>query len=142
MSSNGSKPGVTERQVANELEFEMMRQGATGPSFTTIVASGVRSALPHGVATDKPIEKGDLVTMDFGAYYRGYCSDITRTIAVGKPEAKLEEIYGIVLQAQLNGVQHVRPGITCKEADALTRIPFVRLGMLTISVMAQATALA
>ena len=115
------KPGVTERQVSNELEFTMRRLGATASSFDTIVASGLRSALPHGVATDKCIQSGELVTLDFGAYYQGYCSDITRTISVGKPEPKLEEIYSIVLKAQLNGVQNVGPGMSGKEADALTR---------------------
>ncbi|HBI03215.1 MAG TPA: Xaa-Pro dipeptidase, partial [Paenibacillaceae bacterium] len=115
------KPGVTERQVSNELEFAMRRLGATASSFDTIVASGLRSALPHGVATDKCIQSGELVTLDFGAYYRGYCSDITRTIAVGKPDPKLEEIYSVVLNAQLNGVQKVGPGLSGKEADALTR---------------------
>jgi Xaa-Pro aminopeptidase len=115
------KPGVTERQVANELEFTMRRLGATASSFDTIVASGPRSALPHGVATDKSIQSGELVTLDFGAYYQGYCSDITRTIAVGKPDPKLEEIYSIVLKAQLNGVQNIRPGMRGIEGDALTR---------------------
>lgn len=115
------KPGVTERQVANELEFTMRRLGATASSFDTIVASGYRSALPHGVATDKCIQTGEIVTLDFGAYYQGYCSDITRTISVGKPDPKLEEIYSIVLKAQLNGVQKIKPGMSGKEADALTR---------------------
>ena len=76
-------PGKTELEVSNELEFFMRKAGATSSSFDTIVASGVRSALPHGVATDKVIEKGDFVTLDYGAYYQGYVSDITRTIAVG-----------------------------------------------------------
>jgi len=118
---NFIKPGVTERQVANELEFMMRSLGATSSSFDTIVASGPRSALPHGVATDKKIQSGELVTLDFGAYYQGYCSDITRTIAVGKPDPKLEEIYAIVLKAQLNGIQKIKPGMSGKEADALTR---------------------
>jgi Xaa-Pro aminopeptidase len=85
------------------------------------VASGYRSALPHGVASDKIIEKGDFVTLDFGAYYHGYVSDITRTIAVGDPEAKLKEIYDIVLEAQKRGVAGIKPGMSGKEADALTR---------------------
>lgn len=115
------KPGVTELAVANELEFYMRSLGATSSSFDTIVASGVRSALPHGVASDKVIETGDMVTLDFGAYYKGYCSDITRTIAVGEPGEKMREIYEVVLRAQLNGVQHIKAGMTGKEADALTR---------------------
>jgi Xaa-Pro aminopeptidase len=114
-------PGKTELEVANELEFFMRRAGATSSSFDTIVASGQRSALPHGVASDKVIEAGDFVTMDYGAYYKGYVSDITRTIAVGEPESKLKEIYGIVLESQLRGMDGYKPGMTGKEADALTR---------------------
>jgi Xaa-Pro aminopeptidase len=115
------KPGMTELQVANELEFYMRSLGAASSSFDIIVASGVRSALPHGVASDKVIEAGDMVTLDFGAYYKGYCSDITRTIAVGEPGEKMREIYDIVLRAQLNGVAKLKSGMTGKEADALTR---------------------
>ncbi|WP_439644829.1 M24 family metallopeptidase [Aneurinibacillus tyrosinisolvens] len=115
------KPGMTELQVANEMEFHMRSQGASSSSFDTIVASGLRSALPHGVASEKAIEKGDMITLDFGAYYKGYCSDITRTIAVGEPGDKLKEIYNVVLKAQLNGVQHMKAGLTGIQADALTR---------------------
>ncbi|GAJ39492.1 Xaa-Pro dipeptidase [Saccharococcus caldoxylosilyticus] len=115
------RPGVKEIDVANELEFFMRKQGATSSSFDIIVASGYRSALPHGVATEKSIEKGELVTLDFGAYYKGYCSDITRTIAVGAISEELKTIYDIVLQAQLRGMEGIKPGMTGKEADALTR---------------------
>jgi Xaa-Pro aminopeptidase len=114
-------PGKTELEVSNELEFFMRKAGATSSSFDTIVASGLRSALPHGVATDKVIEKGDIVTLDYGAYYKGYVSDITRTVAVGEPDAKLKEIYNIVLEAQYRGMDGIKPGMTGKEADALTR---------------------
>src|SRR5690606_9309421 len=95
------KPGVTELEVANELEFFMRKHGATSSSFDTIVASGYRSAMPHGVASEKVIEKGELVTLDFGAYYNGYVSDLTRTVAVGEVSDELKEIYNIVLEAQL-----------------------------------------
>lgn len=115
------RPGLTELEVSNELEFFMRKAGATSSSFDIIVASGHRSALPHGVASDKVIEKGDFVTLDYGAYYNGYVSDITRTIAVGEPEEKLKEIYQIVLQAQLRGMEGIKPGMSGKEADALTR---------------------
>jgi Xaa-Pro aminopeptidase len=115
------RPGKTELEVANELEFFMRKAGATSSSFDTIVASGLRSALPHGVASEKVIEKGDFVTLDYGAYYKGYVSDITRTIAVGEPDAKLKEIYEIVLEAQARGMAGIKPGMTGKEADALTR---------------------
>ncbi len=74
-----------------------------------IVASGLRSSLPHGVASDKLIESGDLVTLDFGAYYKGYCSDITRTVAVGQPSDQLKEIYQVVFDAQALGVAHIKP---------------------------------
>jgi len=115
------QPGLTELEVSNELEFFMRKAGATSSSFDTIVASGIRSALPHGVATDKVIEKGDFVTLDFGAYYQGYASDITRTIAVGNPSDELKEIYDIVYEAQKRGVQGLKPGMSGKEGDALTR---------------------
>ncbi|RXI99503.1 aminopeptidase P family protein [Anaerobacillus alkaliphilus] len=115
------KPGLTELDVSNELEFFMRKQGAISSSFDIIVASGIRSALPHGVATNKVIKKGELVTLDFGAYYKGYCSDITRTVAVGKPSSELEKIYATVLEAQLRGMRGIKPGMTGKEADALTR---------------------
>ncbi|WP_416149544.1 M24 family metallopeptidase [Salipaludibacillus sp. HK11] len=115
------RPGVKEVDVSNELEFYMRKKGATSSSFDIIVASGYRSALPHGVASDKVIEKGELVTLDFGAYYKGYCSDITRTVAVGEPNEELKKIYQTVLEAQLKGVQEIKPGMNGKQADALTR---------------------
>ncbi|OCA92634.1 M24 family metallopeptidase [Pseudobacillus wudalianchiensis] len=115
------KPGMTELEVSNELEFFMRKWGATSSSFDTIVASGKRSALPHGVASDKVIEKGDMVTLDYGAYYKGYVSDITRTVAVGEPSEQMKEIYQIVLDAQLKGMEQIRGGLTGKEADAITR---------------------
>jgi Xaa-Pro aminopeptidase len=115
------RPGIREIDVANELEFFMRKNGATSSSFDIIVASGYRSALPHGVATDKVIEKGEFVTLDFGAYYKGYCSDITRTIAVGEVSDELKKIYEIVLEAQLRGMAGIKPGMTGREADALTR---------------------
>ncbi|OMP67699.1 M24 family metallopeptidase [Domibacillus epiphyticus] len=115
------QPGVKEIDVANELEFFMRKCGAASSSFDIIVASGVRSALPHGVATDKIIESGDFVTLDFGAFHKGYASDITRTVAVGEPSSQLKEIYEIVLEAQMAAVDQIRPGMTGKEADAVTR---------------------
>lgn len=115
------RPGRTELEVSNELEFFMRKQGATSSSFDIIVASGYRSALPHGVASDKVIETGDFVTLDYGAYYNGYVSDITRTVAVGNASDKLKKIYDIVLEAQLRGMAGIKPGMTGKEADALTR---------------------
>lgn len=115
------KPGMTELEVSNELEFFMRKRGATSSSFDTIVASGVRSALPHGVASDKVIEVGDFVTLDFGAVYNGYISDTTRTVAVGEPSEQLKEIYQVVLDSQLLALEKVKPGMTGKEADAIAR---------------------
>lgn len=115
------KPGMTELEVSNELEFFMRKQGATSSSFDIIVASGLRSALPHGVASDKVIESGDFVTMDFGALYKGYISDITRTVAIGEPSEKLKEIYQVVLEAQELGVEKIGPGMSGFDADAIGR---------------------
>lgn len=115
------KPGVNELEVSNELEFFMRKKGATSSSFDTIVASGFRSALPHGVASDKVIKAGELVTLDFGAYYKGYCSDMTRTVGVGEISDVLKSIYDIVLQSQLLGMNGIKAGMTGKQADALTR---------------------
>lgn len=115
------KPGVKEIEVANELEFFMRKQGATSSSFDTIVASGYRSALPHGVASEKEIQSGELVTMDYGALYQGYCSDITRTVAVGEISEELKNIYETVLTAQEIGVREIEPGMSGIEADKLTR---------------------
>ncbi|MDV2685133.1 Xaa-Pro peptidase family protein [Alkalihalophilus lindianensis] len=115
------RPGLSELEVSNELEFFMRKQGAASSSFDIIVASGYRSALPHGVASEKIIDKGELVTLDFGAYYKGYCSDITRTLAVGEVSDELKTIYHTVLEAQLRGMEGIKPGITGKQADALTR---------------------
>lgn len=125
---NFIKPGATEAAVALELEFFMRKHGATSTSFDTIVASGPRSALPHGVASDRVIGKGEFVTLDFGAYYKGYCSDLTRTVVVGQPSDKQKEIYDIVLEAQLYALEHLRPGLTGKEGDALTRDIITRYG--------------
>ncbi|MBA9088426.1 Xaa-Pro aminopeptidase [Fontibacillus solani] len=125
---NVLKPGQSERDMALELETFMRKNGASAPSFDTILASGERSALPHGVASDRILQNGDLVTMDFGALMNGYCSDITRTVAIGKPIAKLREIYDIVLEAQLHTLEFLRPGMTGREADALARDVITRYG--------------
>lgn len=114
-------PGVVERDVAVELEYQMKKLGADGISFDIIVASGVRSSLPHGRASTKVIEAGNLVTLDFGALYQGYCSDMTRTVMVGEPTPKQREIYEIVLEAQSRGVAACRAGMTGKELDDVCR---------------------
>lgn len=118
---NHIKPGVTEKEIADRLESFMKSKGASGLSFDSIVASGVRSSLPHGVASDKQIEDGDFLTLDFGCIYNGYCSDMTRTIVVGKASDKQKKIYSIVLKAQLKALELVKPGEICKDIDAAAR---------------------
>jgi len=113
--------GKREREIAAKMEYAMKVRGAEKPAFDTIIASGWRSALPHGVASDKRIERGDLVVIDEGALYRHYHSDMTRTIVVGSPNEKQKEIYEIVLEAQRKGVEAARPGITAKELDTIVR---------------------
>lgn len=115
------QPGMKELDVALEIEFFMRHHGATSSSFDTIVASGERSALPHGVASDRVLQTGEFVKLDFGAYYRGYCSDITRTVMLGKPTARHREIYDIVKKAQQATLEGIRPGMTGKQADAIAR---------------------
>ncbi|OPA81323.1 Xaa-Pro dipeptidase [Paenibacillus selenitireducens] len=122
------KHGVTEEALALEMEIFMRKNGATSSSFDTIVASGERSALPHGVASSRVLQGNELITFDFGAYLKGYCSDLTRTVALGNPSAKHREIYDVVLEAQLHALEHIRPGMTGAEADALTRDIITRYG--------------
>lgn len=115
------KPGMTENEVNNEMEMFMRSKGATSSSFDTIVASGHRGALPHGVASNKVIEEGDMITLDFGALYEGYVSDITRTFAIGEPKEEMKKIYNIVLESQLAALEQIKPGMTGKEADSIAR---------------------
>lgn len=113
--------GMTEIQVANELDFYMRKLGATSVSFDTIVASGYRSAMPHGVASEKKIEQGDMITIDFGCYYNGYVSDMTRTFALGDPGEELKQIYQIVLDANLMATEAAEAGVTGAELDKIAR---------------------
>ncbi|MBG9615136.1 M24 family metallopeptidase [Bacillus cereus] len=115
------KPGISETDVRDELEFFMRKKGATSSSFQIIVASGVRSSLPHGVASNKIIERGDIVTLDFGALYDGYCSDITRTVAIGEPSEEFQKIYNVVREALKRGTEAIKPGETAKSIDDITR---------------------
>jgi len=115
------KVGVSEKDIALELEFFMKKQGAENLSFDTIVASGVRSSLPHGAPTDKKIQSGDFVTMDFGCIYQGYCSDMTRTVVVGKANEKQKKIYHIVLEAQEKALKNLKAQKTGKEIDTIAR---------------------
>ncbi|MDU7904292.1 MAG: Xaa-Pro peptidase family protein [Peptostreptococcaceae bacterium] len=122
------KPGMKESDVALELEFFMRKQGATGVSFDFIVASGKRSSMPHGVASDKGIELGDFVTIDFGCVYNGYCSDMTRTIVVGKANEKQKEIYNIVLEAQLKVIEAAKANMSGIELDNIARQYIIEKG--------------
>ncbi|KIL41123.1 Xaa-Pro dipeptidase [Gordoniibacillus kamchatkensis] len=115
------KPGVTELDIALEIEMFIRQNGGTSTSFDTIVASGERSALPHGRASERVLQKDEFVKLDFGAYYKGYCSDITRTVVLGKPTAKHRDIYDKVLEAQLACLDGLKPGMTGREGDALAR---------------------
>ena len=118
---NYIKPGVSECEIALELEHYMKKEGAKGTSFETIVASGYRSVLPHGTASNKKIENNEAVTLDFGAIYENYCSDMTRTVFVGKPKEELYKIYNIVLEAQKTSVEGAKKGFTGKEIDSIAR---------------------
>ena len=113
--------GVRECDIAREFEYIMKKEGAQGPAFETIVISGKKTSLPHGVPSDKKLEKGDLVTMDFGCLYEGYRSDVTRTFCMGKANEKQREIYEIVKEAQQVGLNTIKSGITGREADAVAR---------------------
>jgi Xaa-Pro aminopeptidase len=115
------RSGVTERNVALALEFAMKRAGAEEKAFDFIVASGVRGALPHGRASDKRIVAGELVTIDFGAVYQGYYSDETVTLAVGTPDDRQREVYGIVKEAHDLALAAVKPGVNFRELDAIAR---------------------
>jgi Xaa-Pro aminopeptidase len=115
------RPGVPEREVALALEFAMKKAGADEKSFDFIVASGPRGALPHGKASGKAISAGELVTIDFGAVYRGYHSDETVTVAVGNPDSQQKEIYSIVRDAHDKALDAVKPGISLKELDGIAR---------------------
>ncbi len=115
------KPGVRESSIALEMEYFMRKAGAEGIAFDFIVASGVRSALPHGKASDKKIEKGDLLTIDFGAVYGRYHSDMTRTLVIGYPTTKQQRIYDLVLEAQIAGIEKVKAGVRASEVDKSAR---------------------
>ena len=118
---NFIKAGVTEREIALELEFFMRKTGSEGVAFDTIAVSGKNSSLPHGVPTEKPLENGDFLTMDFGAVYNGYCSDMTRTVAVGYVTDEQQKVYDTVLKAQLSALKEIGPNKVCKEIDKIAR---------------------
>ena len=115
------RPGKTEKEIANEIDYTMRKLGADCPSFDTIVASGERAALPHAVPSDKEIKEGEMVIIDFGAQVDGYCSDETCTISVGEPNEKLKEIFSIVDDARKLGLKKARSGVPVKDLDMTVR---------------------
>ena len=115
------KPGVMENEVAAEIEYRMRRGGASGPAFETIVAFGSRSALPHARPTAKRLKKNELVVLDLGAILAHYCSDITRTVYVGRAPARVKQWYRAVLEAQIAAIAAVRAGVSCGDVDAAAR---------------------
>ena len=115
------KPGVKEIEVAAEIEYAMRRKGSWGTAFESIVASGTRSAYPHGGCTDKKIRNGDIVVVDIGATYQCYRSDMTRTMVAGKPTQKQEKLYEVVKVAQEKAFQAIKPNVKCKDVDGVAR---------------------
>jgi Xaa-Pro aminopeptidase len=122
------KTGITELELAGELELSMKRLGASGPSFETIVASGPRSAWAHARPTSKKLGKSELIVLDQGAILRGYCSDMTRTVFLGRASRKVRTLYGAVLEAQQAAKAAIRPGVTAGEVDAAARGALKRHG--------------
>lgn len=123
------KPGVLETELAAELEFRMRRKGAVGPAFDTIIASGPRAALPHAHATARPIGKNELVVFDLGAILRGYSSDLTRTVFVGRAPVEVRRWYSAVLDAQQAAREALKPGGTAQQVDAVARKALRRAGL-------------
>jgi Xaa-Pro aminopeptidase len=122
------KPGVGENELAAEMEYQMIMLGSEKPAFETIVASGPRSAMPHGVASRRKVRNGEFVTFDFGATVGGYVSDITRTVVVGKASPRHKSIYNWVLKAQLAGIRKVRAGVMGRDVDKVCRTIINRSG--------------
>ena len=114
-------PGMTEKELCAELIYRLYKYGSEGPSFDPITVSGPNTSLPHGVPSERVLQYGDFVTMDFGCLYHGYCSDMTRTVCVGKPTEEMERVYETVLKAQLAGIAAARAGVTGAEIDGAAR---------------------
>ena len=115
------RPGMTEREVAAELVYRMLRHGSEGNSFDPIVVTGAKTSMPHGVPGDEVIREGDFVTMDFGSLKDGYCSDMTRTVAVGYATEEMKNVYDVVLRAQLAGIAAAKAGVLGKDIDGAAR---------------------
>ena len=115
------KVGMTEKEIALELDFFMLRNGGEGLSFETIAVSGKNSSMPHGVPSSKKVENGDFITLDFGTIINGYHSDMTRTIAMGFATDEMKNIYNTVLDAQNNCLNNIKAGVSCKDGDEFAR---------------------
>ena len=115
------QPGMTEQEIAAKLQYDMLRFGAMRMSFDPIVASGPNGSKPHAIPSDRKVQKGDFITMDFGCVYGGYCSDMTRTVALGEPTEEMRKVYHIVLEAQKAGIAAAKAGVTGKSVDAAAR---------------------
>ena len=115
------RPGMTEKEIAARLNYLMVSAGAEKTSFDTIVASGPNGSMPHAVPGMRKVREGDFITMDFGCVYKGYCSDMTRTVALGQPSDEMRNVYDIVLQAQLAGIAAARAGVTGAAIDGAAR---------------------
>lgn len=115
------KPGMTEKELTAELIYRLYKNGADGLSFQPIVVSGPNTSMPHGVPGERVLEYGDFVTMDFGCLYKGYCSDMTRTVALGFVTEEMDKVYNTVLQAQLAGIAATKAGVPGREIDGAAR---------------------
>ena len=122
------KPGVSERDIAAEITYRLLKHGGEGNSFDPIAVAGLNSSMPHGVPGDTPVKEGDFVTMDFGCIYNGYCSDMTRTVAVGSASEEMKNVYQTVLMAQRAGIVTARAGIAGKEIDLAARAVIESMG--------------
>ena len=114
-------PGMTEKELCAELIYRLYKYGSEGPSFDPITVSGPNTSLPHGVPSERVLQYGDFVTMDFGCLYHGYCSDMTRTIALGYVSEKMDKVYHTVLEAQLAGIAATKAGVAGREMYAAAR---------------------
>ena len=115
------RPGMTEKEIAARLNYLMVSAGAEKTAFDTIVASGPNGSMPHAVPGMRKVREGDFITMDFGCVYKGYCSDMTRTVALGRPSDEMRNVYDIVLQAQLAGIAAAKAGVTGAVIDGAAR---------------------
>lgn len=121
IGANALREGITEIEVMTEIELALKKRGVTHMSFDTTVLSGPKAASPHGKTGDRKIRKGDFVLFDLGVVHKGYCSDITRTLAFGEPDEEQKAVYDVVLRAELAAVNAVKPGVTAAELDQTSR---------------------